>query len=411
MDRREFLKAAAAAGVGLTGSRILAGAPQAARPRAKGVIWLWMGGGMSQFDTFDPKPGSKGSGPIPAMDTSVPGVQFSSLLPRCAEQMKHLTLIRSMSTLEGSHARGTHLMHVGFPAVPEIGYPAIGTVIAHELGAKDFPLPRYIAIDPPALPSSSIFGEECRPFRLNNADHPIPNLQSGVTDDKREQDRLALLQQQTEDFEKNHAGDTTDRLHESAVEAGRLMKSPLLKAFDYKQEPAALRKEYGDRFGINCLLARRLIQAGCPFVEIGMGGWDIHSDCFGNSKRVLPTLDAGLGTLIRDLVDKGMLDSTMVVLATEFGRTPDVNAGHGRDTHASGFTVVLAGAGLKRGCVYGSTGPEGRDCVDPVTPNRLFTTIYTALGIDPNTKFGLVPERERDSYAWPRCEPIKEILA
>jgi len=364
---------------------------------------------MSQLDTFDPKPGHKNGGELKAIDTTVPGVQFTELLPVCAGQMQHLAIIRSMSTMEGAHERGTYLMHTGFPAVPGVDFPSIGTVVARELGTLEAGIPRFIAIDPPAIPSSAIFGEDCRPLRLNNADNPIPNVRSPV-DAKRERDRLALLREEQAEQEKEHGGEEAARLKEAAVQAERLMRSPLLKAFEYKEEPEALRKEYGDRFGINCLLARRLVEAGCPFVEIGMGGWVTHNDTFNSYKRMVPALDKGLGTLVKDLAEKKLLKDIMVVLAGEFGKAPDINAGKGRDTWANGFTVVLAGAGLKGGVVYGSTGADGHHCTDPVTPSRLFTTIYTALGIDPHKTFGLGAGAETDPYTHPRAEPIAELL-
>jgi uncharacterized protein DUF1501 len=409
IGRRDFLKVSLAAGAGLAGCRSTPSAQEATRAKSPGVIWLWMGGGMSQIDTFDPKPGTKFAGEFKAIDTSVPGVQFCELLPRSASQMKHLALIRSMKTGEGSLERGTALMHVGFEGVPGTDYPSIGTVVAHELGNKDFPLPRFLTLDPPLIPSSGVFGEECRPFRLQNADEPIPNLRPSV-ERQRERDRLALLGEQTAEWEKEHGGEAAERLQAAARQAENLMNSPLLRAFNYKTEPEALRRKYGDRFGTNCLLARRLVQAGCPFVEIGLGGWDIPSDHFSAYRRLLPTLDQAFGTLIEDLAEKDMLRETMVVLATPFGRTPDTNAGKGRDRRADGFSIVLAGAGLRPGVVYGSTGADGHDCIDPVTPSRLFTTLYRALGIDPNKTFGISPDPTRDTYTAPRSEPIQELL-
>ncbi|HXX93856.1 MAG TPA: DUF1501 domain-containing protein [Planctomycetota bacterium] len=409
MDRRDFLKGAAAGGASLAFRRAGLWGQEAPRPKARGVIWLWMSGGLSQIDTFDPKPGTTNGGPQKAIDTSVPGVQFSELLPRSAEQMKHMAVIRSMNTMEGSRARGTFLMHVGFPAVPGIDFPSIGTVVAHELGRPGNPLPRFVAIDPPVLPSSTLFGEECSPFPLRNADDPIPNLRS-LVDAARDRDRLSLLKDQNKEYESGHASDASAQLRDAARQAQDLMTSPLLRAFDYKEEPEAIREAYGERFGINCLLARRLIEAGCPFIEIGVGGWNMHRDIFGNYKRVLPTIDRGFGTLIGDLAERGLLKETLVVLATELGRTPHVNAGKGRDVHACGFSIVLAGAGIRPGCVYGSTGPQGEECIDPVTPSQLFATLYSALGIDPTKRFGLSPESGHDTYVWPAAEPIRKLL-
>jgi hypothetical protein len=364
---------------------------------------------MSQIDTFDPKPGHKNGGPLKAIETAVPGVQFTELLPVCAGQMKHLAVVRSMKTMEGSHDRGTYLMHTGFPGVPGVEYPSLGTVVAHELGKLEPGIPRYVALDPPAIPSSPAFGEDCRPFRVNHIDCPIPNICPQV-DAKRERDRLALLREESAEQDRQRGGEEIARLKEAAAQAERLMKSPLLKAFDYREEPEALRHEYGDRFGLNCLVARRLVEAGCPFVEIGMGGWDIHGDIFNCYKRMVPTLDCGLGTLVKDLAERRLLNDVLVVLASHFGKSPGINAGKGRDHWVAGFSVVLAGAGLRGGVVHGSTGLDGYECNNPVSPSQLFTTIYTALGIDPHKSFGVSAEAARDTYTWPRAEPLKELL-
>jgi hypothetical protein len=409
MDRREFLRTSLAGGAGLAALRAKADVRPAGRPRARGVIWIWTGGGMSQIDTFDPKPGHKNGGEFKAIDTTVPEIQFTELLPACAAQMKHLAIIRSMRTMEGAHNRGTYLMHTGFPPVPGVDYPSFGSVVAHELGRLEPGMPRFLAFDPPLIPSSPVFGEECRPFRVNNVDNPISNIRS-LVDANRDRERRELLREELAEQEKVRGGELSARFKAAAAQAERLMRSPLLKAFDYREEPEAVRLEYGDRFGINCLVARRLVEAGCPFVEIGFGGWDTHGDIFGSYKRMVPTLDRGLGGLVKDLAQRGLLRDVLVVLAGQFGKTPDINAGKGRDHWANGFTVVLAGAGLKGGVVYGSTGPDGHECNDPVSSSQLFTTIHTALGIDPHKSFGVSAEASRDTYTWPRAEPIKELL-
>jgi hypothetical protein len=377
INRREFLAVSAAVSLGCA----LPPAPQDPPRKIKGVIWLWMGGGMSQIDTWDPKPGHQNGGEFKAIDTAVHGVQLSQHLRVCASQMNHVSLIRSMSTHEGGHAHGTHLMHTGRRL--EAGYeiPSIGTILAFELGRKDFPLPRHIAIDPPRIPQASPFGDDFRPFRLNSATDPIPNVRRGL-ESQREFERTKLLHQQDLDWETGRRQEEILRRAAASTACEDLMNTPLLKVFNYLEEPEDLRAEYGDRFGINCLVARRLLQAGCPFVEIGMGGWDIHGDVFGNLKRMLPTLDAGLGTLIKDLAAKDLMKDVLVVCATEFGRSPLINAGKGRDTHADGFSVVLAGGGLKGGRVHGDTGHDGQACAEPVSAPDLFATIYKACGVD-----------------------------
>lgn len=377
ISRRDFLAAGAAAAVHAAAPP----SPPALPRKIKGVIWLWMGGGMSQIDTWDPKPGHKNGGEFKAIDTAVPGLQLSQYLPVCASQMKHVALIRSMSTHEGSHARGTYLMHTGRPVSLPYEVPSIGTILAFELGAKGLPLPCHIAIDPPPIPRASPFGPEFLPVRLNNADDPIPNVREAYGS-PREAARRALLRDEDREWLMGRQQEETDRLRVSALESDLLANSPLLDAFDWRAEPRELRAAYGDRFGINCLLARRLVQAGCAFVEIGMGGWDMRGDTFWSLKRMLPALDAGLGTLIWDLAERDLLKDVLVVCASEFGRTPLINAGKGRDHHADGFSVVLAGGFLKRGRVYGDTGPDGASCRQPVSAADLAATILQACGVD-----------------------------
>jgi hypothetical protein len=375
--RREFLAAGAAATLGCVFPPALQDPPR----KIKGVIWLWMGGGMSQIDTWDPKPGHKNGGDFKAIDTTVRDIQLSEHMHVCASQMQHLALIRSMATHEGSHEHGTYLMHTGRRLQGGYDIPSIGTVLAFELGRKQFPLPPHIAIDPPLIPQASPFGDEYLPFRLNNADNPIPNVRPTV-DAATDRERALLLKSQNQEWGSDRRQEEVSRVEASRLKAEEMTATPLLEAFNYKAEPAALRAEYGDRFGINCLLARRLVEAGCAFVEIGLGGWDMRADNFGNLKRMLPTCDAGLGTLIKDLAGKNLIRDVLVVCATEFGRTPSINAGKGRDHHADGFTIVLAGGGLKGGRVHGNTGPDGQACADPVSPSDLFATIYKACGVD-----------------------------
>jgi len=393
-NRRSFLKFSLGAGAGVAAAslphRILAQetkAKQSSGKTAKSVIMLWMGGGPTQLDTWDPKPGTRNGGEFKAIPTTGgPQMAFSEHMKVCATQGKHMSIVRSMNTHEGSHERGTSLMHIGIQPVQGLEIPPSGTVVSYEKGAKDFPLPHFIAIDPPLIPQASTFGDDYMPFRLNNADNPIPNIRRNV-DASRDKNRAALLLDQNKEWDGKRQQKEVAKVEAAYVKSEDVMNTELLKAFNYGSEPAELRKQYGDRFGINCLLARRLAQAGCSFIEIGMGGWDMHADVFGNCKRMLPTLDAGMGTLIKDLAEKDMLKETLVIWAGEFGRTPSVNAGKGRDHHADGFSVVMAGGGLAGGRVYGNTGPNGDQCMQPVPIHNLFASIYAACGIDGNKKY------------------------
>jgi hypothetical protein len=277
-------------------------------------------------------------------------------------------------------------MHIGINPVQGLEIPPTGTVVSYEKGDKKFPLPHFIAIDPPLIPQATTFGDDFMPFRLANAENPIPNIRRNV-DSGRDKDRANLLLDQNKEWDGKRQQKEVSKVEAAYVKSEDVMNTPLLKAFNYHEEPAELRTAYGDRFGINCLLARRLVGAGCSFVEIGMGGWDMHADVAGNCKRMLPSLDSGMGTLIKDLAEKDMLKDTLVIWCGEFGRTPSINAGKGRDHHADGFSVVMAGGGLAGGRVYGDTGPNGDQCNKPVPIHNLFATLYQACGIDGNKKY------------------------
>ena len=403
IGRRTFLGAGLAATVL---ARTLA-ALQAAPRRVKGVIWLWMGGGMSQWETWDPKPGTKVGGALKAIDTAVPGIQLSEFLPVCASQMKHLSIIRTMAHREGDSERATHLMHTGVaPGGEEI--PSIGTIVSFELAKPGFPLPSHVAIDPPVLPQSAVLGEDHQPFRVNNSPwNPIPNLRRNV-DSQRDRERAVLVLEQNKEWGALRQQPEVRRLETGFARSEAVMNTPLLKAFNWPEEPEALRKDYGGRFGENCLLARRLVQAGCAFVEIGMGGWNQRSDFPGALKRMIPDLDRGLGTLVKDLSGKDLLRDVVVVCATEFGKTPDLNGGAGRDRWARGFSVVLAGGALAGGRVHGSTGAEGRECAPPVSPQDFLATVYKACGIDPDKEYP-IEEGRTMKYAQ-GGKPVAELF-
>jgi hypothetical protein len=404
-SRRTFLRFSLGAGAGAAAASLpqRSMARQASGRTAKTVILLWMGGGPTQIETWDPKPGSRNGGEFKAIDTTGgPVMKFSEFMKVCSTQGKHLSVIRSMITQEDSHERGTSLMHLGITPVKGLENPPLGTVVSYEKGGKDFPLPHYIAIDPPLIPQASIFGDDYMPFRLN------------IADAGSDPDRATLLRDQVREWDIKRKQKEAAKLKAAFVKAGDVMDSPLLNAFNYHEEPAELRKQYGDGFGVHCMLARRLAQAGCSFIEIGLGGWDMHSDVSGNCRRQLPALDSGMGTLIKDLAQNDMLKETLVLWAGEFGRTPAINAGRGRDHHAEGFSVVMAGGGLAGGRVYGDTGPNGDQCAQPVPICKLFSTIYQACGIDGNKEYETGGRKLK--YAFQRgsmsrsVTPLKELF-
>lgn len=408
-SRRSFLRFSLGAGAGIAAPWSLAAQQTVAKPPAgsgtKSVILLWMGGGPSQLDTFDPKPGSPTQGEFKAIDSAVRGMQVTEHLPIVASQMKHLSIIRSVVTREGDHDRGEFLLHTGM-SPNGLEFPATGTVISYELGRKGFPLPHFVSINQSSIPQSSIFGEEYLPFRLGSPDNPIPNLRR-TTEAGRAKDRSSLLAEQSGEWAAKRQQREVEKVQVGYAKSEEIMSTPLLKAFDYRSEPEDLRKAYGTGFGTNCLLARRLVEAGCAFVEIGMGGWDTHVNNFDALRRMLPSLDAGMGTLVRDLAEKNLLQQTMVVWCGEFGRTPRIN-GSGRDHWTQGFSVVMGGGGIQGGRVVGDTGPQGLAVVKrPVPIQDLFATLYRSCGLDPEKRY--VVEGRKVKYAY-NGKPVSELF-
>jgi hypothetical protein len=309
--------------------------------------------------------------------------------------MKHLSIIRTVFHREGDLERAAQLVHTG--VAPEGGeVPTIGTIISSELGKPGFPLPSNIAIDLPVLTSPPTFGEDHTPFHLNNRFNPIPNIRRCV-DANRDRARVSLVQEQNKEWTALRQQREARRAEAAFSRSEAIMNTPLLNAFLWQEEPELLRKEYGGAFGENCLLARRLIQAGCAFVEVGLGGWHPRTDFVGNMKRVVPELDRGLGTLVKDLVDKELLSEVVVVCATEFGKSPDVNGDERRIPWPRGYSVVLAGGVLAGGRIHGSTGPDGKVCDQPVSVPDLLATIYRACGLDPDKEY-TIEEGRRMKY-------------
>jgi len=352
------------------------------KPRkVRGVIWLWMDGGMSQVHTWDPKPRLETENPIKGIDTAVPGIQVSELLPLCAARMKDLVIIRSVLHHLGDSGVATHLMHTGEIPKPHEVLPVIGTLLAHEIGMDEFPLPKYFSIGMPPFAPSTAFNEELLPFELNPRSPWILNTNRAVDRD-RDRQRVTLLLQQNEEWTASRLQREATRVGRALVQTEKLMNTPLLKAFNIHEEPADLRASYGGEFGARCLLARRLTQAGCPFVAVSLKGWAPRGGAWVDYRTMARTLDQGLGTLVKDLAEKDLLHQTLVVCATEFGRLPGKPFGQPCPCKPRGFSVVLAGGYLSGGLVYGDTGPDGTRCEAPVSVEDLHATIFSACGLD-----------------------------
>lgn len=420
ITRRDWLRvtAAGATGAGVSGWFQSLANDAAANPhRRKSCILLWMTGGASQFETFDPKPEHTNGGRFRDIPTTVPGIRISELLPRVSRHMEHMTIIRSMNTKEGDHGRGTHHMRTGFVPGGPIQYPPLGALIAKELGDESAALPSSVSIAPVLEFSrdahgAGFLGSQYAPLvvgetapgngNLYPGAHIDQNLRvrnlelpRGVTPEQRDA-RIEMLEQAQREFVEQHPGASSASNQTAYARAARLMRSESGRAFDLDTEPAALRDAYGrNQFGQGCLLARRLVERGVPFVEVAYGGvngepgvpyaWDCHREVFETSRSLCGTLDAGWSTLMSDLRDRGLLDSTLIIWAGEFGRTANINQDNGRDHYPHAWSTVLAGGGIRGGQVIGRTSPDGTTVVDrPVPVIDFLATICRALGIDPS---------------------------
>jgi hypothetical protein len=384
-----------------------------ARKQGKRCILLWMAGGPSQLDTFDLKPGRAVSGPFLPIATNVNGIQICEYLPRLAKQTDKLAIIRSMRTSEPGHAAGAYLMHCGYR--PEVGirHPEIGAVLAKYLGNSNSDLPSFIQIDTDGGESSPVvgagfLGPAYQPFRLGHAGGMPENTQPYTAADV-DRRRLGLLEKLEAGFAQEHKAAEIDAHRAAQEKSVRLLRAR--GTFDLSSEWPKYRDLYGDSpFGKNCLAARRLIEAGVPFVEVGQHNYDSHADNFEWHKALLPPLDHGWSGLIQDLHDRGLFQDTLVVWMGEVGRTPWINNRVGRDHWVKAWSIVLAGGGFKGGIVYGESNADAAEVKsNPVSEGDFFATIYTALGIKPAAKnfAGVRPVR----LAPEDSEVVKELLA
>ena len=390
IHRRTFLRslAAGAAGIGVLGwkENVALHAEELGK-RGLACILLFMRGGPSQLETFDPKPGTANGGPTKAIDTAVSGIQIAEGWPMLAKVMKDISVIRSMTNKEGEHQRATYQLHTGYVPAGSVKYPSLGSIVASELGPSDFDLPHFISIGNRATTIGAGFlGMNVAPFVVANP-LQMPNnlaLPQGVKD-RRYDRRLKLLEELEQDFTEAGGGPRVQDHKSLYTSAARLVRSPRLKAFHLDQEKDAVRDRYGrSPFGQGCLLARRLVEEGVTFVEIEQNGWDTHQDNFEQVKKLSAVADPAFASLVFDLKERGMLDRTLVIWMGEFGRTPRINPRTGRDHYPRAFNVALAGGGTKGGQVIGSTSTDGMEVhARPVSVPDLFCTFYQALKINP----------------------------
>jgi uncharacterized protein (DUF1501 family) len=434
LSRREWLKLATAGVVGYSMSgwlERLAHAAGKSPERRRSCILLWMAGGPTQMDTFDLKPGNANGGPYKAIDTAAPAIKISEHLPQLAKLTDRMAIVRSMSTKEGDHGRATYFLRTGYLPQGPIQYPALGALVARELGKEEDGLPSFVSVSPlrffsPAAFGSGFLGPVYDPLIVGNADAFNVRAQVFSEDSLKVKDldlprsiqparaesRIELLQDMERNFVPNHP-DLASLSHETAYNrAVKLMRSEAGKAFNVESEPAKVRDAYGRTpFGQGCLLARRLVERGVPFIEVTLDGWDTHQQNFDQVKSLSGILDPAWATLMADLKDRGLLDSTLIVWMGEFGRTPKINNSQGRDHFPNAWSTVLAGGGIKGGQVIGKTSADGMTVEDrPVSVPDFLATVCQALGIDPmkqNQSNVGRPIRIVDKAA----TPIQEALA
>lgn len=423
--RRDFLRVGALATTGLTlgdlfRSQAHAESNRRKAPACDSVIQIYLPGGVAHQEFVDPKPAApvEYRGEMGSINTAIPGERFNELMGDTAKVADKLTIIRSMTHTEAAHERGTHNMITGYRPSPAIVYPSLGSVISKELGPRS-ELPPYVCVPTPTseYASSGYLSSAYGPFSLGSdparrsfkvRDLALP---SGV-DHERFARRQSMLEAVDSHFRSTEQADGIDSMDAFYQRAYQVLASPKAReAFNLRAESKATLARYGKgQAGARMLMARRLIEAGVRFVSLSYGAWDTHTYHFRTTERILPPLDKALAALISDLDERGMLERTMVVVCSEFGRTPMVNAGAGRDHWPRVFSTVLAGGGLKRGIVHGASDAIAAEPArDPVSPEDLAKTIYHQLGIDSEKE--LIAPGNRPLQIVDGGQPIREIIA
>ncbi|MBM79539.1 MAG: hypothetical protein CMJ78_02960 [Planctomycetaceae bacterium] len=420
VSRRGFLGTAAAAGAATLGADMTAldalKSPAMAgelKRKQKNVILLWLAGGASQLETWDPKPGRPTGGPFAKIQTSAPGVEISEMLPKMSKMMGNTAIIRSLNTRVGDHGGGAALMETGRAREQGVQHPDIGAICARELGRADSQVPDYVSMytstEGRRKGTSGYLGSRFAPMFLAESMIPQNIRRLETITDVDHKDRAALRDLLAKRFTRSRTSSTVGS-HTSAYQRVRgLMASE--KLFDIEQEPAKVREMYGPRqFAEQCLIARRLVEAGTPFVKVARAWWDSHGQNFETHQELCADLDHAMSTLLTDLKDRGLLETTLVITLAEFGRTPNINPSLGRDHFANAWSMSLSGCGIKGGTFYGKTDPDGQTVVDGETKSGdVFATIFRALGIDHEKEYhiGARPIPIVDFG----CKAIEEVLA
>ena len=380
---------------------------------AKNVIYLYMSGGQSHLDTWDPKEGVETAGPVKPIKTSADGVRISEYLPQTAKQMHHGTVINSLSSTQGAHEQANYFMHTSYTQRGTIRHPGMGAWLNMFQAGGNGSLPNYVYVGGDSRhPGAGFFPASYNPLFVSNPENGIKNVQRqrNLTEEKFAA-RMELANELDKDFRNTFQHRNVKAYSEMYDHALTMMKSEDLKAFDLTQESDDTRRAYGkDAFGQGCLLARRLVERGVRFVEVSLGGWDTHVANFVNVPDRCDTLDRGLASLLNDLHVRGMLEDTLVVLTSEFGRTPTINQNVGRDHYPKAFSGVMWGGGVKGGYTYGKTDKEGREVAENKVEIPDFNaTIAYALGLPLNQV--IYSPSKRPFVVADKGKPILDVFA
>jgi hypothetical protein len=414
MSRRHFMRHLATGAATVPAmefiSHLKANAAQV-RKNQKSCILMWMGGGPPTIDIWDLKPSSKNGGEFKPISTAAPGVEISEHMPKTASVMNDLSLVRSMSTREADHGRGRYYMHTTYVPNPTVTHPTFGSVVSYELGSKrsELEIPSFVSVGG-GSGSPGFLGMSHAPFVVESNGN-IKN--ANVTDSEKGRlgQRLAMLEVIEKNFIKSDRGESPAAHKDVYKKAVNLMTSQQMKAFKTDQENPEVRAAYGEgNFGRGLLMARRLVETGVPFVEVNLGGWDLHNNVFQTLRdQRLPILDQGISALVNDLKQRGLLDHTVLVWMGEFGRTPRINQNVGRDHWAASWSVMIGGGGLNNGQAIGQTNEDGNAVVGKsYLPGDIWATVAYALGIPLNTTY--TSKRGRPMKIADGGIPIKELI-
>ncbi|MFN9717766.1 MAG: DUF1501 domain-containing protein [Planctomycetota bacterium] len=401
ITRRSLLQLLSACGLSLTLPGMSArAANRRSSERPKSLITLWMNGGMSQLETWDPHPGTVTGGDTKDIATTAKDIRISDMLPQMAEQMRSCLLIRSLTSKEGDHERGLSFVKTGYRPEPTLKYPTLGAIAAHELPDPGIEIPPYVALaSGRVIPEGGYLGNEWDAFRVFHPGDGLSNLKASVSE-PRQVNRLRSLSVVSRQFEHNRSFGAQRTLHQDTLDrALKMMSSEQLKAFELDSESASVKAAYGaTSFGRGCLVARRLVEVGVRSIEVNLSGFDTHVSNHEGHITQTKILDPAIATLIRELRERHLLESTIVLCISEFGRTPSINPAGGRDHWPNWFSCMISGGGFREGTVIGATPSDlpkensgmmmagkstGAGPIDPISVPELYATIMAIMGIDP----------------------------